>query len=240
MNYNVKPMIVLPFALVFVLCLMAVVPTGTSEPLTDSGSIDQGYSKTLLIGSWSESYEMNFKVTSNATIDVYVLTSTEYSNYPYSFNPTYSMEQVKSATFKVKASAQEGYYLVIDNQDNSRSTDQVPVGPVTYSAEYPDVMDQITDTVDTAISMCMIMVVLVVVVIVVVIVLIIYFVTRKKSPPPAVVAPPMAYQPPQQPYVQPQQPYQQPPAQYAPPPPSPYEPPPPPPPAGQQYPPQPR
>lgn len=216
------------------------------------GTVYYGDSENIMVGTWTTSKDLHFTVKSNATIDVYVLTSSDFFNYPSgSFTPVKAVEKTTSADFKIRSSSSESYYLVIDNTDNSRSTDAIPTGSAAYNATYPNFLDTATDTVDDIVSTCIIGAIVVVVIIVVVIIVIIYFVViRKKKQPPVAQAPytqtPVQYQQPvyQQ---QPQQPvYQQQPQQYAPPPPSPYEPPPPPPqsgysqppaPPGQQYPP---
>jgi len=209
----------------FLLSSLALVPApAAADNIERDGTIYYDSYERLAIGSYSDSYSGKIKVTTNASVDVYLLTSTYAYSYPESFVPTKTKEKTMKAEFSFTAKAGETYYVIIDNTDNSRSTDAVPTGSIAYQASYPNVLDQLVDDVGWAARMCMIWIILIVVIIVVVVVLIIYFVTRKPKTPPQQQYPP-AYQ----------QPYQPPPAQagyqqqpgYQPPPPDQYEPPPP-------------
>ena len=240
MNNKLKALMIPALLMMSVMMLViASAPVGAS-PSTKSGTVYYGNYEEIFVGEWTTSTDLHFTVTSNATIDVYLMTTSETINYPTgSFNPLKAVEKTKNADFKVKSSTSDSYYLIIDNVDNSRSTDAVPTGDAAYNATYPNFLDTTTSTVNNIVNTCIIGAIAIVVIIVVVIIVIIYFFVIRKKPQPPVVQTPYGVQP-----VQSQQPvqYQQPgyPAQpqpYAPPPPSPYEPPPPPPP-GQQYPPQ--
>jgi hypothetical protein len=222
-------------ALLFV-TLLLVPLNASADPLTKSGAISKDDYERIYIGSFSDGGDRVVKVTTNASVDVYLITSEDFSTYPESFTPVKSAEKTTNARLTFKANSGDLYYLVIDNIDNGRSTDQVPTGDVTYEATYPNVLDVIQDDINTFAWTCVGVVVGVIVLIVVIVVVIIYVVTRKKkaAPPPPGAGGPVYHQQPQAGYqYQQQQPtgYQPPqPSPYEPPPPSPYEPPPPPPP----------
>jgi flagellar basal body-associated protein FliL len=189
----------------------------------------------------NEKIDIYVQVTSpaGASVDVYILSSTERSDYPDgSFTPTVAHEDVSVADFSFKQPDSQSYYLVIDNEDNSRSTDAVPTGDVTVNYEYDDpfaaILEDLEDTAEAAIwtgfMICIIGIVLVIVVIVVIVVLVVRSGKSKQQPPPQQPYPPQgSYPPQQQPYGPPPgeqppqgQPPQQPPGDqaYYPPPPN--------------------
>ena len=169
----------------FLLSSLAFVPApAAADNIKRDGTIYYDSYERLSIGSYSDSYTGKVKVTTNASVDVYVLTSTYAYSYPESFTPTKSKEKTMSAEFSMTFKAGETYYVIIDNLDNSRSTDAIPSGDVTYDASYPNVLDQLVDDVGWAATWCLIWIILIVVIIVVVVILIIYFVTRKPKTPP--------------------------------------------------------
>jgi len=253
MNNKLKAFVIPAMIIIPILFLAMASAPADAAANKKGGTIDYGDSENILVGTWTTSNDLHFTVKSNKTIDVYVLTSSDFFNYPSgSFTPVEAVEKTTSADFKIKSDPSESYYLIIDNTDNSRSTDAIPTGSAAYNATYPNFLDTAGHTVDNIVSTCILGAIAVVVIIIVVIIVIVYFVVLRKKPQPPVAqspytAAPVQYQQPvyQQ---QPQQPvYQQQPQQYAPPPPSQYEPPPPPPqsgysgppaPPGQQYPPQ--
>jgi|GEM_PF-6662139 len=226
-----------------VMLVLASAPAGASAS-KKAGTVLYGTHEEILVGSWTTATSLHFTVTSNATIDVYVLTASESINYPTgNFNAVKAVENTKSADFTIKSDSTNSYYLIIDNEDNSKSTDALPTGDASYSATYPNFMDIATKQVDTVVTTCLIGAISIIVIIIVVVIVLIYFIVIRKKPQPPVVQSPYGAQP-----VQYQQPvYQTQPQAYSPPAPSPYEPPPPPPqqgysqqppaPPGQQYPP---
>jgi hypothetical protein len=198
---------------------------------TDVNIYDGGYESESFFGlSLNEKIDVSVTVTSptGGTVDVYVLSYGEYtSNYPNgNFEAEITRENVETTSFSFKNPDSQWYYLIIDNQDNSKSTDATPTGDVTVDYEYDDPMfadiEAFEDAAETAIFTGMMMCVLGIVVIIVVIVLVVYLVIRAgkdKQPPPQQY--PQQYQ---QPYQQPppggypaQQPYDQPPPQGEPP-----------------------
>jgi hypothetical protein len=248
MNNKLKALVIPAMIMIPVLFLAMASAPADAAANKKGGTVYYGSSENIMVGTWTTSTDLHFTVKSNATIDVYVLTTSDYFNYPSgSFTPIKAVEKTTSADFKIKSNPSESYYLIIDNTDNSRSTDQIPTGSAAYNATYPNFMDTATHTVDNIVSTCILGAIAVIVIIIVVIIVIIYFVViRKKKQPPVVQTPyvqaPVQYQQPVYQQHPQQQVYQQP-QQYAPPPPSQYEPPPPPPqsgysqPPGQQYPP---
>lgn len=225
-----RTIVVVGLLLVFMALLIG---SATAAPIKRDGTIYMNTSENLYMGSWDQSSSHTVKVSTNDTVDVYVLSSTQYSGYPESFTYTKAWENTKNVDSKFTSESSTGYYLVIDNQDNGRSGDAVPKGDITYSATYPNFLDVIGDEVEdlawTGFWVCMFPIILTIVVIVVVIVVVIYLMMKKKKTPPQQQQPqyPQQQQYQQQPYQQQQ--YQQQPGYQQPPPPSPYEPPPPPP-----------
>jgi hypothetical protein len=174
--------------------------------------------------------EVSVDVTSpsGGLVDVYVISYNQIDSYPDgSFTPALTREGVSSVDFTFTVPDDQWYYLVIDNTDNSRASDTVPVGSVTVNYEYTNPwLEDVEDAIWTGVMLCVLVLVIIVVVIVVVIILVL----RGGKKQPTQAPPPYPQQQPSQPY--PQQPYQQP---YQPPPGQqpPYQPPP-----GEQPPPQ--
>ncbi len=192
--------------------------------LTDVVIAEDSYkSDSWILTSDGDKIEVSVDVTSpsGGLVDVYVISFDQIDNYPGgSFSPAVTREGVSSTDFTFTVPDDQWYYLVIDNTNNSRASDTVPVGSVTVDYEFTNPwLEEIEDAFLTGIMLCILGLVIIVVIIVVVIFLVLR--SGKKAPPPA--QPPQPY-PPQQPY---QQPYQPPPGQ------QPYQPPP-----GEQPPPQ--
>jgi hypothetical protein len=235
MNARLKLALLCALLLFMVVAPLAAVPTAAT-PVTKEGTVVYESYEEYTVGTWATSTSLHFTVTSNATIDVYLLTSSDFINYPTgNFNPVKAVEGTTKADFKITASTSESYILVIDNQDTGRPGNTKPTGDISYTATYPNFMDTVPDTVNNIFNTCMISAIAAVVIVVIVVIVIIYLVVRKKpEPQPQVVMAPVA----QAPYTPPPQAPAAPPQ----PPPSPYEPPPPDyqtPPQGQQYPPNP-
>jgi hypothetical protein len=147
-----------------------------------------------------------------------------YSNYPNGdFYPVEAKERVSETTFKFKTPDDQFYYLVIDNEDNSRSNDAIPTGTVTVDYEYDNaIADDLEDAWNTAMLMCIIGVVVAVVVVIIIIVVIVMLIKGKDKPPQYPPQQPYQQQPGYQQYQQPpgyppQQPPYQPPPQQPPP-----------------------
>ncbi len=178
---------------------------------------DDHESEWLLWANEDDKIEVSVTVTSpsDGRVDVYILTQTQYSSYPAgSFNPAYQSENKNSHDFTFTVPDGQSYYLVIDNEDNSRTTDAVPTGSVTVDYEYDNpIIEEVEEAFWTAYWVCIAGIIIIVVVIIVIIVLVLK-VTSKGGPPQQPQYPPQ--QPPYQQYPQqPQQPYQ-PPPQYPP------------------------
>ena len=149
--------IIVPLLCVMSLLLLLAVPApAKAAPFTDSGTIYYNDHKEIFVGSFTSTHEVSFEVTTNSTVDVYLLTSDQNNNYPTSFTPTKAVENTKIASFKITPNTGTSYYLVIDNLDNSRSTDAVPTGVVTFNAKYPNPTDTLTDNVETFANTCLI------------------------------------------------------------------------------------
>jgi hypothetical protein len=220
-----------------ILCLMftavfSPAPTSAQDGKTELNDVviaendDETVSWILI--SEGDKVEVSVDVTSpsGGLVDVYVISYNQYSNYPEgSFTPAVTREGVSSVDFTFTVPDDQRYYLVIDNTDNSRASDTIPVGSVTVDYEYTNPwLEDVEEAIWTGVMFCILGLVIIVVIIVVVIVLLLK--SGKKTPP----AQPQQPYPPQQPYQQQpyQQPYQPPPGQQPP-----YQPPPGQPPGGQ-------
>jgi hypothetical protein len=218
-----------------IMCLIAVallVPgmVSAADTISDTVTIyNGGYEDEMFFGlGINEKIDISVDVTSpaGASVDVYIISSTEKYDYPSgSFTPAVAHEDVSNADFSFKSPDGQIYYLVIDNTDNSRSTDAVPTADVTVDYEYDDpisaTIEDFEDAAEqawwTGITICILGIV-VVIVIIIVIVWVVVQAGKNKQPPP------------QQPYPQQyqqsyQQPYQQPPPGGYPPQPPPQQPP---------------
>jgi hypothetical protein len=217
-----------------ILCMIMIamlMPTmASAEKIKQNGQIiyDGDYEEVNL---WALALDAKIEIIvkvvspSDAKVDVYILSLTERSNYQngVNFNPKVAYEDISSKTFNFKNTDGGDYYLIIDNMDNSKTTDAVPTGDVTVDYEYDNplsaIIGDVEDAVETAFWICIAGIVIIVVVIIVIIVVVIKVASKGKQPPA---------QPPQQPYPQQyQQPYQQPPPGSYPPPQQPYDQPPP-------------
>lgn len=151
-------------------------------------------------------------------IDVYIMRDSEYDkydgNYSNSFTTMVAYEKIKAKNFEWKVPDDDTYWIVIDNVDNSRTTDAVPRMNVTIDIEYDtDFGKELEEAVET---ICYIIIAIIVIIVVVIIVVIVVMKKKKKQPP---IQPQQPFQP-QQPYPQyppPQQQQFQQPQQYPPP-----------------------
>jgi hypothetical protein len=212
-----------------VLITMVMPMMVSADKITKTAQVvyQDDYETEWLLGlGKNEKIDVSVTVVSpvGAKVDVYVISSSQFSNYPNgNFNPTVAKENVASTSFSFKSPDDSTYYLVIDNEDNSRTSDAVPTGDITVDYEYDDplaaIFEEAEDVVETAFLICIAGIVIIVVVIIVIIVVVIKVASKGKQPP---VQPQQPY--PQQQY---QQPYQQPPPGSYPPPQQPVEQPPP-------------
>jgi hypothetical protein len=153
---------------------------------------------------------------SGGLVDVYILSSSEWFDYPDEpFTPELSKESVSTTSFTFTAPEAGSYYLIIDNVDNSRSNDAIPTGSVTVDYEYEDVLaEKVEEAFWTGMWICIVGIIIIVVVIIVIIVVVLK-ISSKGGPPQQPPQYQQQYPPPQQPPYQqyPQQPYQPPPQQ---------------------------
>jgi hypothetical protein len=210
-----------------ILCLIGaalIVPGMVSaDKITRTAEVvyEDSYESVWLLGiAKGEKIDVTVDVTSpvDGKVDVYILSQAQKDNYPSgSFNPTVAHEDVSSADFTFKSPDSQTYYLIIDNEDNSQSTDAVPTGDVTVDYEYDDplsvILGDLSDTAEdafwTGFMICVLGIVIVIVVIIVIVVLILKS-GKSKQPPPQQYPPQQQY--PQQGGYPPQgQPYQPPP-----------------------------
>lgn len=222
--------------LAIVMVFMGLLGAGTvsAEKITNSDEViyEGDYEYVWLLGLKKDhNIEVDVSVDSpaDAKIDVYIIIDSEFSDYQNDgqFTSEIQHEDVSSASFKFKNPDGETYYLVIDNKDNSRSSDAIPTGDVTVDYEYDNpfsaTLQDLEEAAEAVAFTCIAAIVLGIVIVVVIIVVIIYLITKKDKPPqqqpPQYQQPPPGQyqgyqQPPQQPYQQPpQQPIQEPPQQ---------------------------
>jgi flagellar basal body-associated protein FliL len=174
--------------LILTLILISISADAATTKKSDV-QIDPGdEERDMLLGA-NKNDEIDIKVTSDIPVDVYILTSDDYWNFPdpdYS-NSKLSEKGVTTAKFTYKIPDDDTYYLVISNPNNITAT-------VDY--EYTDFVTEGVEDIMFGIFICIIIVILVVIV---VIAILIYFAIRKKNQPP--MSP--AYPPPQQQYYPP-------------------------------------
>ena len=212
-----------------ILCLMFAALLATAVVSADKRTeqdvvISEGSFESEYIMLLDKDDEIDVSVTvdspSGGLVDVYMLSSSEYFDYPDdTFSPALSREGVTTTTFTFTVPADGSYYLIIDNMNNSRPSDAIPTGSVTVDYEYDDPLytdlGNIEEAAEAVAFTCIAMIVVGIVIVIVIIVVIVYFVTKKEKPPqyPTQYQPP-PQQPPYQQYPQqPQQPYQPPPQQ---------------------------
>ena len=198
-------------AMLCLMCIvMAIIPAVSAGKVEETDVvIYEDYYEDEWLFALSKDDEIDISVTvkspPGAMVDVYVMDyNNRYMDYPDSpFSALESHEGVSSVDFKFKAPSSDTYYLVIDNTDNSRSSDAVPTGDVTVDYEYEELIsEKIEGAFWTAWWFCVAGIVIIVVIIVVII-LVVVLGSKKEAPPQY----PQQY--PQQPYGQP--PYGQPP-----------------------------
>jgi hypothetical protein len=146
MNNKLKALVIPAMLTLSVILLVVASAPAQAAANKKQGTVSYGSYEQILVGTWTTSTDLHFTVTSNTTIDVYVLTAEDIINYPSgSFSPVKAVENTKSADFTIKSDSTNSYYLIIDNEDNSKSTDALPTGDASYSATYPNFMDIATD-----------------------------------------------------------------------------------------------
>ncbi len=210
-------------ALMALALLMAPAAVTADVDETDENlPMNDNYRDMILLMNTGD--EIKVTVSSNASIDVYVMTNSQYfDDYPNNFTPAHKVLNTKSTTFTWKISSSDVYYVVVDNEVNNIAGSANPVGPVVFSYHRSGATaEEALEQAAWYASMFCITVVVVIIIIVVVIIVVIVKLVKKKDTP--VQAPPPAYYPPA-----PQQGYQPAPGQYYPQQPGQYAPPPPPP-----------
>lgn len=215
-----------------ILCLvfLAFFTAGSvsADKITETGVTiyEGGYESESLFGlGMNEKIDVSVTVTSptGGRVDVYILSYSEYtSDYPDgNFNPEVAKENVETTSFSFKSPDGQWYYLIIDNQDNSKANDAIPTADVTVDYDYDDpisaTIEDFEEAAENAFFTGMLICVLGIVLVIVVIVVIVYVVVRAgkdKQPPPMQPYPQQYQQPYQQPPpggYPPQPPYEQPP-----------------------------
>jgi len=187
----------------------------------------------IIIGS---NKDVKVTVSSNASVDVYIISVSELFDYPSNFTPAYQKLATTSTSFTWKMPDSDLYYLAVDNELNNISGSADPKGPVVVSYKWSGVtIEEAAKAVAWWASMVCISLILIILIVIVVVIVVVLKVSQKKGPAT----------PPQQPYYgqpmgqqsyqpAPQQPGQNAPPQPPPggpaaPPPGQYAPPPPPP-----------
>ncbi len=214
--------------IIVILCLMWVALITTTVVSADKRTkedvlISEGdyVDESLLFLDTNDRIDVSVTVNSpsGGLVDVYILSSSDWFDYPDDpFSPEISREGVTTTSFTFTVPEIGSYYLIIDNVDNSRTSDTVPTDSVTVDYEYDDPsFEKIEEAFWTAAWFCIAGVIAVVVIIVVIIVVVVFLLTKKEKPPqypPQYLQPPQTQYPGYQQYPQqPQQPYQPPPQQ---------------------------
>ena len=101
--------------------------------------LEKGYNhEFVLSGERYDNWTIDLVVNEGMKIDLYIIRSDEYSNYfsDDPFNVTFVEENISSLKVTWMQPDNENYSLVIDNKNNSRSSDTLPEGRVSYDLEY--------------------------------------------------------------------------------------------------------
>ena len=207
-----------------ILCLLCIplltasVVSADKIEVTNEVIPEDSYDSVWLLGlTDGEEIDVSVEVVSptGALIDVYIMSSSDYLDYPdETFSTEISREGVSTTTFTFTTPDAGSYYLVIDNVDNTRTSDTEPTGSVTVDYEYDDPLEEWTEAAEALAWTCIAIIVVGVIIVIVIIVVIVMVLIKKEKPPQQPQYPPQ--QPPYQQYPQqPQQPYQ-PPPQYPP------------------------
>jgi len=86
----------------------------------------------------NEYVEFDFWVTEGNAVDIYILSVAELTDYRdgKEFTPVFSAEDVHRINDRYHVETHNTFYLIVDNQDNVRTSDAEPNGGVEYSLEY--------------------------------------------------------------------------------------------------------
>lgn len=117
--------------LIFTLIIVLILPI----PLVQGRLLEKDDHFTYtLSGEKDDKWTVDLLVTKGSEIDVYIISPIEFRNYSNGrpFNASFFLERVTSAFFNWTMPEDHTYYVIIDNENNSRDSDALPEGMVTY------------------------------------------------------------------------------------------------------------
>lgn len=172
--------------------MLIVVPASVllvpeAEALSQYAELEKGTNKRyVLSGDSGDEFSIDFNIHNGTRADVYIMTKAQYDdNYPdEDFKTSYDSERTDYLEDEYwQKPDNQTYYLVVDNLDNSRLTDENATGDISYyinsvnETELEEVLGFIGDIVERGILLlagCCI-------VIIVVIVAVVYLLNRDKQ-----------------------------------------------------------
>ena len=186
----------------------------------ETKTLEKGeHAKYTLSGDVDDIFIIDFSIQSNAQADVYIMTKEDYDvNYPNG-NFSTSFEEERTYSFfhsEWKRPDDDAYYLVVDNLNNSRSSDENATGNITYGLTYYNETEA-EEFFEDLFGFGMMIVVGCCAITIIIIIVVIWLIVRKKKTDTVVIQGPAGYPPgapPQYPYQQPPQYQQQQPPQY--------------------------
>lgn len=120
------------------LSLPLFVPSAQGRVIVGERVNENEYDSYLLSTDSGDSIEIDFVVKSGSRVDVYILSSTQFQNYKDDeyFSPKLTRENVLTVEKTTHIYSSSTYYIIVDNRNNSRSSDALPDGSVTYDLTY--------------------------------------------------------------------------------------------------------
>ena len=123
----------------FVVCSLQLSPFVSS--FEDSRTLASGEYHGYDITGYSDSSKylvFDLDVLGSVDLDIYILNSTEYTNYGRGadFNAIKEYERTLDRNFSWMQRESGDHYLVIDNKDNAHSNDARPTGDISYTMGY--------------------------------------------------------------------------------------------------------
>ena len=207
MNYKtLRVLLVYVIALMIAVTVIAVISmNAVGKQTIKSKQLNEDEHETYsLYSSIDDEVDITFSVTEGGQVDIYIMSSDEYSKYnrDEDFSASYTKEK-KSRLDNEKwvQPDDQDYYLVIDNKNNAHSNDAEPDGSITYDLEYDDHWaEDVGEAIATVCIACG-------AIIVVVVIVVIYLIVRKKKADTVIVQPSVMYPSPSPQYPPPQIPF---------------------------------
>ena len=121
--------------------------TGDATAESARGVVAEGSYDSHFLGAVDSTDDMEIHFTCDRDVDLYLISEVEMGDYRSGqrFSPVWKRESVMSANEIVEPDGDGRVYLVVDNLDNARSSDQLPSGDAEYELTW-DIDPALTDT----------------------------------------------------------------------------------------------